>query len=194
MEPFYTNRINCSIMQQSWTNWGEIFWPFTPMEGWAVCCWNLCVLFKNVQVDDVCHNVGTKQKLPRDAVRVPEQSQWDCSHKHFGKLSLQKNHFANGLCHVVAVPHPCMWFGLVGQWQWFGDTWELCPVCITGWAEGEQREISWYFENDSTGLLICAPHAGGWVHLKPGAWFSLQIMAESSLYMEIEGGGKDFLF
>lgn len=29
-------------------------------------------LFKNVQVDDVYPNVGTKQKLPRDAVSVPE--------------------------------------------------------------------------------------------------------------------------
>lgn len=135
LEPFDRSTINCSIVQQSWANWGEIIWAFTPTESWAVCCWNLCVLFKNVQVDDVDHDVGTEQKLPRDAVSVPEQSQWDCSHKHFGKLSFQKNHFAGGLCHVVAVPHPCMWFGLVGQWQWFGDKWELCPVCITGWAE-----------------------------------------------------------
>lgn len=57
---------------------------------------------------DVYHNGGTKQKLPRAAVSVPEQSQWDCSHKHFGKLSFQKSHFASALCHVVAVPHPCM--------------------------------------------------------------------------------------
>lgn len=135
LEPFDRSRINCSIVQQSWANWGEIIWAFTPTESWAVCCWNLCVLFKNVQVDDVDHDVGTEQKLPRDAVSLPEQSQWDCSHKHFGKLSFQKNHFAGGLCHVVAMPHPCMWFGLVGQWQWFGDKWELCPICITGWAE-----------------------------------------------------------